>query len=330
MQGWVLSSFAFGYLTTQLVGATAGSSFGGKKVLLFAVLLWSLTTVVTPLVASNIYVLILTRILLGLGEGLGLPTIFHIFAHGIPVEERSRAFGYLIAAGSVGQVVASLVTPHIAWEQAFYLFGFLGLSWVLLWAIFYEDSHAQPLDHIPFVLPKVTKLNVPWTEFLIHWPLWAIYIAHFAMNWSNYIIMQWLPTYLSRDLGANITSMSLTAVPYLVNSLVGVVAGHWADKLISNRWTVLSVRRLMTAVGLIGPAIFLLAFCAVGNLALAVMFISISMGLCACNSAGHMSNHVDVAPNHSGVTFAVSNTLVRNMELGLSTIDRCIDTTVDG
>ena len=63
---------------------------------------------------------------------------------------------------------------------------------------------------------------MPWTEFLIHWPLWAIYIAHFAMNWSNYIIMQWLPTYLSRDLGANITSMSLTAVPYLVNSLVGV------------------------------------------------------------------------------------------------------------
>ena len=47
------------------------------------------------------------------------------------------------------------VTPHIAWEQAFYLFGFLGLSWVLLWAIFYEDSHAQPLDQIPFVLPKV-------------------------------------------------------------------------------------------------------------------------------------------------------------------------------
>lgn len=40
---------------------------------------------------------------------LGLPVIFHLFAHNVPVEERSRAFGYLVAAGSVGQVVASIV-----------------------------------------------------------------------------------------------------------------------------------------------------------------------------------------------------------------------------
>lgn len=36
--------------------------------------------------------------------------IFHLFAHNVPVEERSRAFGYLVAAGSVGQVVASVVS----------------------------------------------------------------------------------------------------------------------------------------------------------------------------------------------------------------------------
>jgi len=40
---------------------------------------------------------------------LGLPTMFHIFAHTVPVEERSRAFGYLVALGSVGQTVAAVV-----------------------------------------------------------------------------------------------------------------------------------------------------------------------------------------------------------------------------
>lgn len=34
------------------------------------------------------------------------------------------------------------------------------------------------------------------------------------------------------------------------------------------------------------------------------------MGLCSCNSAGHLSNHVDIAPNHAGTTFAISNTIV--------------------
>ena len=42
------------------------------------------------------------------------------------------------------------------------------------------------------------------------------------MNWSNYIIMQWLPTYLTRSLNADKGHIMLTAVPYIVNSLVGV------------------------------------------------------------------------------------------------------------
>ena len=59
-------------------------------------------------------------------------------------------------------------------------------------------------------------------EFLSHWPLWSIYIAHFAMNWSNYIIMQWLPTYMTRTLGAQGKDIMYTAVPYVMNSLVGM------------------------------------------------------------------------------------------------------------
>lgn len=50
-------------------------------------------------------------------------------------------------------------------------------------------------------------------------------------------------------------------------------AGHFADTLIGQRWTVLSVRRLMTGIGLIGPGIFLLAFCTVDNLLAAVLYV---------------------------------------------------------
>lgn len=40
----------------------------------------------------------------------GLPTVFNIFAHSVPVEERSRAFGYLVASGTAGQTIAALVS----------------------------------------------------------------------------------------------------------------------------------------------------------------------------------------------------------------------------
>lgn len=41
--------------------------------------------------------------------------------------------------------------------------------------------------------------------------------------------MQWLPTYLARHLGANTESISLTAAPYMVNSLVGIGKEHFKN-----------------------------------------------------------------------------------------------------
>ena len=74
----------------------------------------------------------------------------------------------------------------------------------------------------PNLCHQVNNNNVRWSEFVSHWALWSVYIAHFSMNWSNYIIMQWLPTYLTRSLGASHSHIMFTAVPYLMNSVVGV------------------------------------------------------------------------------------------------------------
>lgn len=308
-QGWVLSSFAVGYMSSQVIGGSGAKKYGGKMMLTIAVLLWSLSTFLVPFFAHSIHALVLSRVLLGLGEGLGLPTIFHIFSHAIPCEERSRAFGYLVAFGSIGQTFASVLCPHLDWEWMFYLFGFMGFVWVFLWMVMYKEIRTSTEED--FVdPPKVNNNNVSWREFLCHWPLWSIYIAHFSMNWSNYIIMQWLPTYMTRTLGAEKSHIMFTAVPYIMNSLVGMGAGHFADSLITrDKWTLLSVRRLMTSIGLLGPGLFILFFSAVNNLSLAVFFVSLSLGLSACNSSGHLSNHAEVAPNHAGITFAISNTL---------------------
>lgn len=92
-----------------VLGSLWVNKLGVKNILICSVFLWSIATFVTPLLAYSISSLVSCRIILGFAEGLGLPTIFHLFAHTIPVEERSRAFGYLIASGSVGQTFASVV-----------------------------------------------------------------------------------------------------------------------------------------------------------------------------------------------------------------------------
>jgi MFS family permease len=67
------------------------AAYGGKPVLLFAVLAWSLATALTPAAAgASVPVLVGVRVLMGVGEGVSLPAMHHLTALWCPLEERSR------------------------------------------------------------------------------------------------------------------------------------------------------------------------------------------------------------------------------------------------
>ena len=71
LQGYILSSFPIGYLTSQLFAHIFVRRFGTKTVLALAVFTWSLVTFATPFLAPLPLLLICSRIALGFGEGLG-------------------------------------------------------------------------------------------------------------------------------------------------------------------------------------------------------------------------------------------------------------------
>ena len=70
-QGWILSAFPIGYFSSQIIGGGAAKRFGGKNILTLAVLTWSFLTLFTPIIASSVKLLIISRIALGIAEGLG-------------------------------------------------------------------------------------------------------------------------------------------------------------------------------------------------------------------------------------------------------------------
>ncbi|VDK21662.1 unnamed protein product [Anisakis simplex] len=122
--------------------------------------------------------------------------------------------------------------------------------------------------------------------------------------------MHWLPTYLRVTFHADPTAVSLAALPYLANSIFAVVTGHMVDNLVNtHRMSLRNARVMATVLGLVLPAVFLVIFAFVRSLFLSILMISLSMGALAFNSAGHLSNHADVAPKYAGITFAISNTI---------------------
>jgi len=308
-QGWILSAFPFGYFSSQIIGGSFSKRFGGKNMLILSVLLWSIITLLTPLISSSVNMLIFSRVLLGIAEGVGLPAVVQIFSTCVTPDQRSRAFGYLVALGSIGQTVAAIICPHLYWRWMFYLFGIMGFLWVFAWIISYRDLRIISNDADYIIVPSKLGSSKRWFDYFKYSELWSIYLAHFAMSWTTNIITVWLPYYLSKNLRVKATALSLTAVPYVVNSLFSIVAGHLADSLISGKWTVLSIRRLMTMIGLIGPAVCMLIFMTVESLQMAIIIISLCMALLAFNSCGHLANHLDIAPSFSAITFAISNTI---------------------
>ena len=83
-QGWVLSSFACGYILTNLAGGILAFLFGGERILLFAVGVWSLCTLFTPIIAGMpVQCLIAVRVVLGLSEGMGSPSIIHMLSQSL-------------------------------------------------------------------------------------------------------------------------------------------------------------------------------------------------------------------------------------------------------
>ncbi|MGH0032789.1 MAG: ACS family MFS transporter [Myxococcota bacterium] len=321
-QGTVLSSFFAGYLLLQIVGGRLADRFGGKIVLGAGVLLWSLFTVLTPPAAFlGLGVLLATRIAMGMGEAVAFPSIYSLYGRWIPLSERSRAVGLSNSGIPLGTVVALVATPwivtHFGWEWAFYSFGLLGVVW---WVFWQRMVTADPAEH-PHIEPEELALiqaEAPVADagstpsiatFLRSSAVWAIVVAHFCNNWSLYVLLSWLPTFVNKGLGVDYAAVGwFTMIPNVASFVFLNVAGGLADRLIRAGRPVVRVRKLMQTVGFGGIAGTLAVVGYVESAVTAIALMSLGTALGAFVTGGFAVNHMDIAPKYAGTMMGLTNT----------------------
>ncbi len=321
-QGTVLSSFFVGYLLLQIVGGRLADRFGGKIVLAVGVLSWSLFTVLTPPAAQvGLTILIATRIAMGMGEAVAFPSIYSIYGRWIPLSERSRAVGFSNSGIPLGTVFALVATPYIVqsfgWEWAFYLFGGLGVAWWIAWQ---RSVTADPAQH-----PRISEQELALiqaeapvaedgatpalTTFLRSTAVWAIVVAHFCNNWSLYVLLSWLPTFVNKGLGVDFAAVGwFTMIPNAASFVFLNVAGAVADRLIRSGMPVGRVRKLMQTIGFGGIAAALAIVGTVETAWAAIAVMSVGTALGAFVTGGFAVNHMDIAPKYAGTMMGITNT----------------------
>ena len=330
IQGAVMSAFFLGYVTLQIPAGYLSDRFGGKWVLGLGVLFWSLFTLLTPASALlGISTLLVCRFLMGVAEAVTWPSIYSLYSRWVHPDRRASAVGLMNSGISGGSVIALICTPWLisvwSWQGAFYLYGVLGLIWFCFWTLF---ARSRPTSLPEWkavegtaVTESVAKPNPARSQETIYPRLsmalmirskavWAIAVAHIAINWSLYLVLSWFPTFVNRELGADLQLAGLLALaPTLVSLVMAPMAGRLFDSLIGRGVDRLKVRRVMQSLAFAGIATAMLAINLTDSLVISVSVITLSNALTAFSIGGFATNHLDIAPNQSGLLMGVTNTL---------------------
>ena len=332
VQGAVMSAFFLGYVTLQIPAGYLSDRFGGKWVLGLGVLFWSLFTLLTPASAAlGITVLLACRFLMGVAEAVTWPSIYSLYSRWVHPDRRASAVGLMNSGISGGSVIALICTPWLisvwSWQGAFYLYGLLGILWFAVWAPLARsrpadktdwdtpDAAAAAAQPVPTADQSDVSAQTVYPRLTVRGMLrsravWAIAIAHICINWSLYLVLSWFPTFVNRELGADLQLAGFLALaPTIVSLVMAPLAGRLFDRLVAEGRDRLAVRRIMQSLAFVGITAAMMAITLTDSLVLSVTVITLSNALTAFSIGGFATNHLDIAPNQSGLLMGVTNTL---------------------
>ena len=101
-----------------------------------------------PLAAKvDFRLLVATRVIEGLGEGVTFPVMHAMLAEWAPPLERSKLSTLIYTGSMMGTVISlpltGIICDTLGWEAAFYIFGALGIVWFFFWVLLVYDTPAK-------------------------------------------------------------------------------------------------------------------------------------------------------------------------------------------
>lgn len=228
--GLLMSAFWWLYTLLQFPVGWLVERFGAPRLLGAGLALWACATMLVG-AAHSFAALLALRLLLGIGESVGFPSVSKVLATVVPVKSIGHAngivaFGYL-SGPAVGTLVGGMLMASYGWRSAFWVFGALSLLWLLPWS------------RVRLPPPPVTVsggADPPLRALLRRRELWGTSLGLFSVNYAFYFTLTWLPFYVVREHGFSTEKMAgFTALAYLVHAVSALVAGWLIDRLVAAR-----------------------------------------------------------------------------------------------
>lgn len=132
----VLAAYYVGFMVSQIPGGKLADNYGGHGIILFAVLIWSISTALTPLLFGSIPILSILRAFVGLGQGMAMPAVNNIISSEVPFENgRDHVLSFSYSGFSVGAVVGLIAVERLITlfntTVMFLVCGAVGIIWMI-------------------------------------------------------------------------------------------------------------------------------------------------------------------------------------------------------
>jgi MFS transporter, AAHS family, cis,cis-muconate transporter len=253
VQAGSLASYTLlGMAVGGLFGGWAADRFGRVRVVVWTILLFSVATALLAFTQSY-WQFAALRFVSALGLGAEYVVSNTLMAEYVPTARRTTVLGTLQAGWSVGYVVAALlagaIIPQYGWRPLFAL----AIVPVLLALVVRRVVPETPSWTRATGATQAAARRGQWREVFATpanrrvFMLWTV--TSCFLQFGNYGVSNWLPTYIVSELKFDFTKMTAYLVSSYTAMIVGkIIAGYMADKF-GRRW--------VYVFGGLGTALFL-------------------------------------------------------------------------
>jgi MFS transporter, ACS family, D-galactonate transporter len=261
--GYLSGAYNWTYAACQLPIGVLLDKFGVRRVGRISTAIWSVASFAAA-ASTGISGLFGARLLLGVGEAPTFPANAKAVGYWFPSKERSFATSIFDAAAkfasAIGVPVIGVLLLKVGWRWSFAATGLISMLYFLLFSIIYRDPQDDPLlteverTHIAD-LDSSTRHEAeppaaPLGYLIRQRKVLGLAIGFGSYNYTFYLLLTWLPGYLSFALHIDLLhSFLYTGVPWLFATIAELASAWGADVLIQRGWNANRVRKTVLVCG---------------------------------------------------------------------------------
>ncbi|ELK30686.1 Putative small intestine sodium-dependent phosphate transport protein [Myotis davidii] len=320
IQGVLLSSLSYGSFVASIPSGYVAGLVRPRHLIGTALLTVSALSLFIPLAAeAGVALLIVLRTVQGVAQVMIQTSQYLIWVKWAPPLERNQLITISISGLMLGSLTVLLVggflCETLGWPYVFYIFESPSPH-SLCCSQFRGDRVSTGGATAPaFFQDCEPDGSLPVKAMAKSLPLWSALLSQFSEHWFFYVLMAYLPTYLHSVLHVDLRASGFLSALLLGVAFVSIILGGLlADFLLSRRiLSLLVLRRLFTAIGVLFPSLFSVLLPWVSfSLGVTMAFLVLSLATSSLCQSGALVNFIDIAPSRAEVQdWARAQTLTR-------------------